>query len=47
MLHEGSCLCDEVKFEIDGEFENFYLCHYKRIRRMRRNHKTCKGIWDD
>jgi len=25
----GSCLCGEVKFEIDGDFESFYLCHCK------------------
>jgi hypothetical protein len=23
----GSCLCGEVNFEIDGDFESFYLCH--------------------
>src|SRR5271170_152676 len=23
----GSCLCGEVRFEIEGEFERFYLCH--------------------
>lgn len=27
--HVGSCLCGEVSFEIDGDFENFYLCHCK------------------
>jgi hypothetical protein len=26
-LHSGSCLCAAVRFEIDGEFERFYLCH--------------------
>jgi hypothetical protein len=25
--YTGSCLCGEVRFEIDGEFERFYLCH--------------------
>lgn len=25
--HYGSCLCGEVRFEIDGEFASFYLCH--------------------
>src|SRR5690348_16830765 len=25
--HAGSCLCGEVRFEIEGEFESFYLCH--------------------
>jgi hypothetical protein len=23
----GSCLCGDVKFEIKGEFDSFYLCH--------------------
>lgn len=25
--HSGSCLCGEISFEIDGEFERFFLCH--------------------
>ncbi|MGH8295713.1 MAG: GFA family protein [Steroidobacteraceae bacterium] len=25
--YPGSCLCGEVRFEIGGEFERFYLCH--------------------
>jgi hypothetical protein len=25
--HQGSCLCGEVRFEVEGEFERFYLCH--------------------
>lgn len=25
----GSCLCEQIKFEIDGNFEHFYLCHCK------------------
>ncbi|MCL1126258.1 GFA family protein [Shewanella surugensis] len=24
---KGSCLCQAVKFEIEGEFEHFFLCH--------------------
>ncbi|MCB1666437.1 MAG: GFA family protein [Pseudomonadales bacterium] len=31
-LH-GSCLCGEVRFEIDGDFQNFYLCHCSRCRK--------------
>jgi hypothetical protein len=27
MKYLGSCLCGEVTFEIEGDFENFYLCH--------------------
>lgn len=25
--HRGSCLCQKVCFEVEGEFENFFLCH--------------------
>ncbi len=28
-MYCGSCLCEEIKFEIDGTFESFYLCHCK------------------
>lgn len=28
-LHQGSCLCGEIKFEIEGDFEGLYLCHCK------------------
>jgi len=31
--HAGSCLCGEVRFEIEGEFERFYLCHCGRCRK--------------
>ncbi len=33
MKHKGSCLCKSVVFEIDGEFEDFYLCHCSRCRK--------------
>ncbi|MBU2713265.1 GFA family protein [Zooshikella harenae] len=29
----GSCLCGDVEFKIDGEFDSFYLCHCKRCRK--------------
>jgi hypothetical protein len=29
----GSCLCGEVRFEIEGEFESFYLCHCEYCRK--------------
>ena len=29
----GSCLCGEVKFEIDGEFDRFFLCHCEYCRK--------------
>lgn len=28
-LFSGSCLCGLVKYEIEGTFESFYLCHCK------------------
>jgi hypothetical protein len=31
--YTGSCLCGEVRFEIDGEFERFYLCHCEYCRK--------------
>jgi hypothetical protein len=31
--HSGSCLCGEVRFEIEGEFERFYLCHCEYCRK--------------
>ena len=27
--YSGSCLCETVKYEIQGQFESFYLCHCK------------------
>jgi hypothetical protein len=33
MKHTGSCLCGEITFEVDGYFEDFYLCHCKRCRK--------------
>lgn len=29
----GSCLCGTVKFEVQGCFDSFYLCHCKRCRK--------------
>lgn len=31
--HSGSCLCGQVKFDIDGIFESFYLCHCKHCQK--------------
>ena len=31
--HQGSCLCGAVRFEIDGAFEHFFLCHCSRCRK--------------
>jgi len=33
MKHTGSCLCGRITFEIEGEFEDFYLCHCSRCRK--------------
>ena len=31
--YKGSCLCGAVRFEVEGEFERFYLCHCKYCRK--------------
>ena len=31
--HLGSCLCGEVRFEVTGDFERFFLCHCGRCRK--------------
>ena len=31
--HTGSCLCGSVRFEVEGEFERFYLCHCQYCRK--------------
>jgi len=33
LKYKGSCLCGEVTFEIEGEFDSFYLCHCERCRK--------------
>lgn len=33
MLYQGSCLCGDVTFTVEGDFENFYLCHCERCRK--------------
>lgn len=33
MTHAGSCLCGQIRFEIAGEFECFYLCHCDHCRK--------------
>lgn len=32
-MHVGSCLCGAVRFEVDGDFEHFYLCHCRHCRK--------------
>lgn len=31
--HLGSCLCGQVRFEIEGDFDRFYFCHCQRCRK--------------
>src|SRR5579863_40648 len=31
--YSGSCLCGAVRFEVQGEFERFYLCHCEYCRK--------------
>lgn len=31
--HSGSCLCGQVRFEIEGDFEHFFLCHCEYCRK--------------
>lgn len=31
--HRGSCLCGEVRFEVQAEFDKFFLCHCTRCRK--------------
>lgn len=33
-MHHGSCLCEKVSFEIEGEFNGFYLCHCSRCQKQ-------------
>jgi hypothetical protein len=31
--HLGSCLCGEVRFEVEGTFDHFFLCHCEHCRK--------------
>src|ERR1700732_2607627 len=31
--YAGSCLCGEVRFDVAGEFDHFYLCHCEYCRK--------------
>ena len=31
--HSGSCLCAAVRFQVDGDFQSFYLCHCGHCRK--------------
>ena len=33
MKYFGSCLCGEVTYQVEGDFEKFYLCHCERCRK--------------
>jgi hypothetical protein len=43
--HQGSCLCGEVRFEIEGEFERFFLCHCEYCRKDTGSASRAK--WDE
>jgi hypothetical protein len=32
-MHLGSCLCGAVRFEVEGDFQSFYLCHCGHCRK--------------
>ena len=32
-VHFGSCLCGAVRFEVEGDFQQFYLCHCGHCRK--------------
>ena len=31
--YKGSCLCGTVKFEVQGQFDSFYLCHCRHCQK--------------
>jgi hypothetical protein len=31
--HLGSCLCGTVRFEVQGDFDSFYLCHCRHCQK--------------
>lgn len=31
--HQGSCLCETIKYEATGPFESFYFCHCKHCQK--------------
>ena len=31
--HQGSCLCRQVRFEVEGDFAYFFLCHCAHCRK--------------
>ena len=33
MKYSGSCLCQKIQYEVNGDFENFFLCHCKSCRK--------------
>ncbi|MCL9782445.1 GFA family protein [Vibrio sp. S4M6] len=32
-LHRGSCLCGSTQYELEGEFQSFFLCHCSRCQK--------------
>lgn len=33
MQHQGSCLCQQVSYQVAGDFDSFYLCHCKHCQK--------------
>ena len=31
--YQGACLCNQVSYQVDGEFDSFYLCHCKHCQK--------------
>ncbi|QLY23952.1 GFA family protein [Bdellovibrio sp. KM01] len=31
--YQGSCLCQRVKFKVEGSFESFFLCHCRHCQK--------------
>lgn len=32
-MQQGSCLCGAVRYRIDGDFDQFFMCHCSRCRK--------------
>lgn len=31
--YQGSCLCSQIQYEVNGSFESFFLCHCKHCQK--------------
>lgn len=32
-IYKGSCLCGACRYEVEGDFDHFYLCHCEKCRK--------------